>query len=163
VLFTLPQRAGDTCLHAEFGVLQRTFGQLQKVRPPREESTSVKMVGIPSGKIYSFLWPVKDDLALKTQAPASMGLTDSRRVEIRAKEHIRFYHPEKASFTRHDFSPGRRNYRPVISPDDVVHWLSVKPSHIPATMKPPFRHRVPPGSPLRGPAAGRRIPRAGSQ
>jgi hypothetical protein len=80
---------------------------------------NIKSVGLPPKKIPSFLWPVKDDLGLKTPGVYSVpcecdqvyiGQT-GRSIETRVKEHqchIHLQHPDKSAMVEHSISLDHR-------------------------------------------------------
>jgi hypothetical protein len=74
-------------------------------------------VSLPSRKVASFLWPLKDDLALKTAGVYSIPCECDKvyigqtrcSIEIRIKGHhwhIRLYHPDKSAMAKHSSNLG---------------------------------------------------------
>jgi hypothetical protein len=73
------------------------------------------MVGLPPRKLSSLLWPIKDDLALKTPGVYSIPcaekcILDKLGIQLRqVKEHhqyIYLYHPKKSVVAEHSIKLG---------------------------------------------------------
>jgi len=78
---------------------------------------NIETVGLPTWKVVSFFWPIKDDLGMKTAGihsiPCKYGTVYIGRprcsIEMRIKQHhqhIRLYHPDKSAMAKHSINLG---------------------------------------------------------
>jgi hypothetical protein len=66
----------------------------------------MKMVGLPSRNISSFLHPIKSDVDLKISGMCSIPCTGQIRhsAKTRVKQHIHFYHPQKSAMAEYNLN-----------------------------------------------------------